>query len=1301
MNIGTYRFFKPFLRVFGLVSHIFLMSLPLTQVTANEINSYGKRTFAGVPTGLIRDIEVSGDVVFLAAENGVFKVIGSYAERIPFNQTNSNTGIISDVWVDDGILWIVEYGVGVFRYDLSTGNSKKYLPQVPELKEVWKLVVTQQFIAFSTINGILVVDRKAGSLTDWAENVSPGKLAKVYSLVGQSQSRVFAQSQSYLIDINIEDKQVVLKSVKDDFKKLSEITVVNTHGDKVYLGGPEGLYTADSSFQKLSFIPFANYSSFKKPVEYIYVSSINEIWVAAGGIYKVSEDMIKSLDWMKPMLSSDSIQSIMSISETKDNEILLSSSQIGMVALTNTQRSINYLSLGGVVYEKNIDDVGVDSSGRIFIKDSEDTFHITGDNSTLSVVQNNKLGRCFSRYEVLFEKIYSRSIEEIDFCKGNYNHVTRVDNKSFYAYLETSDGWKYFLFDDNEILDSFDAPAFVRESIVLNRGEILAYDIHSTIHFQLSKYKWKSLTANDTNLQGITCVIELEGFYLICTSGNGLRQINSTNGEISKSSIFGDVDIRFIRGGLLSQAKNLWLATNVGLFIYDTEHDILYDLDSSDGVFDLDFDYRNIHEAQGRVIVIGDRLVYNFDESKLIENLRNNEQTLSRATIYRADWEGEEPHSLDPGYLDLPPTLDSEYGTLSFSVASNSYVESYKHKLEFRILGYIEDWQTHNASSMNLAISDIGYGNFELQARVQSPHSNVEYPINSLHFKINPPFYLSHYAYFLYAILMIMCVYLYRKGYLKLVASMVINTSLVQKVLGRYGAEHKNKIEALAQNKIRLFSNVSHELRTPLQLIMSELGNSKKSDSEKEKLNITALVHNVQRMENLLDQVNTVDKLGTSTLENFRLYSVDDIKIIASSLDSLVKTKRQVLDVSTRGTGTISLLKGSLESIIGNLITNAVKFTENNGIIKFSAVFDEDNLTLSVRDNGKGIDESNHQEIFKRYKRIDPSPEATGEGIGLSLVKELVAMNQGEISVDSALGKGTKFIATFPIDDIQLLNSQNLDESTNSNWEDKPAILLVDDSRQLRNHLFKLFSSTYKCLVARDGKQALDILQIHKVNLVITDLMMPVMSGLNFVEKLRDTDALNYLPIIVLTAKVDDESKERALQANVDCLLTKPIADEELMLRVRHLVALKRAPSNNLSSSDMNKSEDSCILLPELLSEKDMAFYLNFISVLENNYQDEYFTRDKAADLLLISPRSLNRKLSELFDYNFSEFLSRFRIDKSKALLANGASVISVAISVGFAGPSYFSTTFKRIMGIPPKQYSSTLVEPHGSEHQV
>lgn len=1285
---------------FGSIVIVLLLGFDVFASVGSE-SFHGRSVFAGTPAGVIWDIEVVDEAIYLAAENGVFQIVGQESQKVNYNQSNLETGIISDVAYEQGYLWVSEFGVGVFKYNLKTGVSEQFISDSSDLKSVWNLVVTPDYLVISLINGIYVVNRTTREIQNWADEISSRSLSGAYSLVSANQTSVHAISETYHIEIDLTGQSVKLSPLTKDYPKLSKLTAISYFDFKQYVGGPEGIYIIDEQKNTKNFYPFDTALTIRKPLSKIFIADEDNIWIAAGGLYKVIEGAITAIDWMNPIITSDAIHSIAAINKLRNGELILASTQLGLISLSDSQKAVNYLSLNEVLYQKNIRSAGTTREGVAFIKDASNSYFLQTKNGSLTL-HTSKAAKCLDGYEIKFEEIYLKERGEMSFCSNPYNHIIKLSDNKYYAYALTEDGWKYYLADVASILDEFDAPPFLKDSIVLSSGELMGFDVNSSIHIQLSKFNWKVLPPSETGWSRITCIIEFNDTYLVCSSGSGLSEIDSTTGDISKSKLLDNSDIRFVRAGLLSSNGNFWFTTNIGLFLYDTSDDNLYQLDSENGIWDVDFDFGGIHELNDTIVIEGDRFAYSINEKVIIKSL-SEANVAPKISFLKAEWLNEkgEVDSLYPIFSNSAFTIGSGYQTLDFSVASNSYVESYKHKLEFRILGYIEDWQTHNASSMNLAISDIGYGNFELQARVQSPHSNLEYPINSLHFKINPPFYLSHYAYFLYAILMIMCVYLYRKGYLKLVASMVINTSLVQKVLGRYGAEHKNKIEALAQNKIRLFSNVSHELRTPLQLIMSELGNSKKSDSEKEKLNITALVHNVQRMENLLDQVNTVDKLGTSTLENFRLYSVDDIKIIASSLDSLVKTKRQVLDVSTRGTGTISLLKGSLESIIGNLITNAVKFTENNGIIKFSAVFDEDNLTLSVRDNGKGIDESNHQEIFKRYKRIDPSPEATGEGIGLSLVKELVAMNQGEISVDSALGKGTKFIATFPIDDIQLLNSQNLDESTDSNWEDKPAILLVDDSRQLRNHLFKLFSSTYKCLVARDGKQALDILQTHKVNLVITDLMMPVMGGLNFVEKLRDTDALNYLPIIVLTAKVDDESKERALQANVDCLLTKPIADEELMLRVRHLVALKRAPSNNLSSSDMNKSKDSCILLPELLSEKDMAFYLNFISVLEKNYQDEYFTRDKAADLLLISPRSLNRKLSELFDYNFSEFLSRFRIDKSKALLADGASVISVATSVGFAGPSYFSTTFKRIMGIPPKQYSSTFEEPRSSEHQV
>ncbi|MDO6567755.1 response regulator [Alteromonas sp. 1_MG-2023] len=1285
---------------FGSFVIVLLLNCNAFASIGNE-SFHGRSIFAGTPTGVMWDVEVVEEVIYLAAENGVFQIVGEKSEKINFNQLNAETGIISDVEYDSGYLWINEFGVGVFKYNVKTGRSEKFYAQSTDLKNVWNLVVTPKYVVVTSIDGIQIVEKNTQKIQSWASDVSPGSLIGSYSLVSTSQNGVHAISHNYHIEIDLTHQHVTLKSLSEHYPKLSKLTAITYSGFKLYLGGPEGVYIIDEKRDTKTFYPFDTALTITKPLSKIFIADEENIWIAAGGLYKVIGDAITTIDWMNPIITSDAIHSIVAINKLRKGELILASSQLGLIALSDSQKAVNYLNLNEILYQKNIRAAGTTRKGVGYIKDASDSYLLKAKNGSLTPLTLNSVN-CLDSYEIKFEEIYLKERGEISFCSNPHNHIINLSDNKYYAYVLTENGWKYFLADDNSILDEFDAPPFIKNSIVLSSGELMGFDVNSSLHIQLSKFNWKVMPPSETGWSRISCIIELDDTYLVCSSGSGLREIDSTTGDISKSKLLGNSDIRFVRAGLLSRNENLWFATNIGLFLYDISDDNLYKLDSDNGIWDVDFDFGGIYELNDTIVIEGDRFAYSIDEKAIIKSL-SDANVEPKISLLKVEWLDEKGRvdTLYPIFSNTPFTIDSSYQTLDFSIASNSYVDSHKHKLEFRILGYIDEWQAHSASSMNLAVSDIGYGDFELQVRVQSPKHNVDYPINSLNFKINPPFYLSHYAYFLYALAVIFSFFLYKKGYLKLIGLMIVNTSLVQKILGKYGAKHKNKLEALAENKIRLFSNVSHELRTPLQLILSELGEAKRSKAADGELNITALVHNVQRMENLLDQVNMVDKLGTSTLENFKLYSIDDIKFIASSLDSLVKEKRQVLDISTKGKGSISLLKGSVESIISNLISNAVKFTEKNGVIKFSATFDEENLTLCVKDNGKGIDESNHQEIFKRFARIEPSTEVTGEGIGLSLVKELVTINQGEIAVDSVLGKGSKFTVIFPIDDIQLLNSQSFEKETDKKWEDKPAILLVDDSRELRNHLFKLFSPSYKCLVARNGKQALDIVQNHQVNLVITDLMMPLMGGLNFVKKMRDIDELKYIPIIVLTAKVDDESKAKVLEANVECMLTKPIADEELAMRVKHLVAMRRVSPQEPPLVDINNAEESCILLPELSSEKDMSFYLSFVTVLEKNYHDEYFNRDKAAELLLISPRSLNRKLSELFDYNFSEFLSRYRVGKSKALLADGASVISAGTSVGFGGAAYFSTTFKRIMGIPPKEYSSTFAEPRSAEEQV
>jgi len=259
----------------------------------------------------------------------------------------------------------------------------------------------------------------------------------------------------------------------------------------------------------------------------------------------------------------------------------------------------------------------------------------------------------------------------------------------------------------------------------------------------------------------------------------------------------------------------------------------------------------------------------------------------------------------------------------------------------------------------------------------------------------------------------------------------------------------------------------------------------------------------------------------------------------------------------------------------------------------------------------------------------------------------------------------------------------------------KKSLLIVDDSREFRSYLFDLFSSKYRCLVARNGVQALDVMQHYLVDLVITDQMMHEMDGLSLIREIRGNVSYASIPILMLTAETGTELEKSALEEKVDYFLAKPASKEEITLRVEHLLSVREAKEREEEESEEPAFKFGCLKIPEFDNEKDMAFFLNFIAVLEKNYHNESFNRDQAASQLLISPRSLNRRMSELFEYNFSEFLSRFRIEKSIPLLLEGNSILDTCLDVGFGTAAYFSTSFKKVMGLPPKkfveQYNKTV----------
>lgn len=1287
MKIGTYiRYFVSNF-IDGLIL-IILFGL-LNDVLASDHNILGKSVFGGVPAGMIRDIEVVDEVIFLAAENGVFKIIGDHSERLPHNQSGKKTGIISDIVFDsNGYLWVAEYGVGVFKYDLNLGTSEQFTVKSNSLKEVWNIVLTEHKAVFSLIDGIFIVSLTTREVDTWGSSIFPGNLKGAYNLSAEINGRIYVASRDGLVEIDLSSESVSQKSLEKYFPELSSLTAIYSKSEHLYLGGPEGLYITNSSLKNKQFINFSSEIKAKGETKRIYISNSGKIYVAAGGIFTVRKNEIVPISWMVPMLKHDSIQTVLSINELGNDELILSSSQMGLVSISSLRKAVNFANLDGVLFQNNIVSININKMGDGVLEASNNSLFIIDEEGRLKNADFYYSGSCVNEKLKKFESIYKIKYSEFDFCKGEYNHIFPLSEGLFYAYVEIYDKWKYFLFDNNNILDEIDAPRFVKRSIVLPSGEIVAYDVYSQIHIQLSKYRWKVLKPQDTDWQGITCLITLNDIQLFCTSGSGLQEMDISTGTFSQSDIFEGYDIRFVRAALVSKSNILWLATNMGLYLYDVGSDNLYPLDKSSGVFDVDFEYSGIYEIDGTIVVVGDR--YTINEKLLLETLRQEKNHSKKVSIFNVDWTSKkgEFQRYSPIFSSSPLSIGSAYDSLNIKVASSSYLNSYKQNIEFRIMGYIDDWQRHEGSHATITISDIGYGDFEFQSRVSNKSGVNENPIASLTFSINSPFYRSYYAYCIYILLAITLIILFKMGHVGKFAIFIKNTSAIQFFLGRYSNKSKNKVEELAKHRIRMFSNISHELRSPLQIIKNTLEHINNSNGLAENINVGSITANAKKMEALLDQVNEVDRLGECSVNSFKHYSMKDLKHIAISLNSIAKNKRLNLEVKVKGDKTISLLKGSLESIVSILIKNALERAKEGGDIKLIAVINDENLSITITDNGSVIETSSHHKFFSRNHITAQSGLKNGQVQDVALVKELIMINQGAITFESAKAKGTKFFITLPLDDAEEINSQF---SENKGWDEKPTILLVDDSREIRNYLFTLLSSNYQCLVARDGRQALDILKNYDVSLIITELTMPIMNGFDFIGKLQQSSYLQRIPVIVLTANVDEKSKERVLSTNVSALLTKPVTDNELELRVKHLVSIGDIALSNKDEEGLEKSVNSFIALPELTTEKDMAFYLNFISVLENNYSNEAFNREKAASELLISVRSLNRRLSELFEYNFSEFLIRFRVDKASDILAGGASVMETCVAVGFGTPSYFSTSFKRIVGVTPRSYASTV----------
>ena len=519
--------------------------------------------------------------------------------------------------------------------------------------------------------------------------------------------------------------------------------------------------------------------------------------------------------------------------------------------------------------------------------------------------------------------------------------------------------------------------------------------------------------------------------------------------------------------------------------------------------------------------------------------------------------------------------------------------------------------------------------------------------------------------------------------------------------------DRAKKLSELDEAKSRFFTGISHEFRTPLTLIIGPLETLlPHTKDEKIKAEYNLMLRQAKRLLELINQLLELSKLqkGMMVLNiaqgNFNRF----IRTIVSAYSSLANELGiQLYFLEEIKEVTYDFDKDKIEKIVTNLITNALKFTPRGGEVEIILSQSQDHrfIEVIVRDSGIGIEDIKLKNIFNPFYQIDHTVKHgfEGSGIGLALVKELVELHRGSITVQSKVNNGTVFKVQLPLENIlhqsiekgikEVLNEENLivfneEFSFKKNPSGKTIILLVEDNADMRYFIQSNLPQEYNVVEAKNGQEGLDRANELMPDLIITDIMMPVMNGLEMTQKLKLDERISHIPVIILTAKASPESKIEGLQTLADDYITKPFSVAELTIRIQNLIATRKRLKEKFSKSIIiNPSEI-------VTTSIDENFLQKALRAVERNMDASEFNAELFCEEIGMSRAHVHRKLKALTDQSATQFIRCIRLKRAAQLLKQkSGSVSEIAYKTGFNNLSYFTRSFKEEFGVLPSEYNS------------
>lgn len=1214
-------------------------------------------------------------------------------------------------------LWI-RTDMGFSCFDLSTEKFYTDIPAlfkglgIPDYPE--RIVSDQDGNLWFYVNG-----DKAALYLKKRDDKQASLIADKSSAIGRNDISGIDISGRYLVlvsrmgEIILYDRcQGTMSGIYDDISKNvsdeAEFSVYADNEDLLWIWNGKGIWLFDINKRRLlpsDIIP----AGLDGIIDAVMEDSNGRIWVAQNhrGIMILEKDALtKTLKVSDHVIPALAAQTITSLCQTKDNTIWIGTYKHGLYTYNQSLVKFDHYEMAdvNVVHPHGGDKawIGTDARGLwewdIFGRTARKVSDSVGEGEHCAIVsiEDDGKGGCFIG-------TYGNGL--MHYSNGQWEHMrTHQGLASLHIWALLRDGdnglWIGTLGAGLQFMDlnTHNLTTYDTSNSALGNNYISSMAKDRTGNLYISTDDGIAILNTTSRtfeyLKGDKfsnghvnqLIVDNRGLIWIATRG-GLDVYNPIDKSIRNVNL-GLASVPDVLGVVEDSDCNIWVSVGsllCNVIVRDMSNDdySVHVFNDYDGLTPGDFNQRSLSIIGNGILAAGGLygisfasprdIIYDVYDGKVVFSaLALNGQKVIPGEMY-------DGNVIISNAMCTSPTVniyDAKGNTYTVYFSTDNFMVPLKTQYFYRLGGEEAEWVKCPAGVNFVSFANLSPGKYDLFVKaVNSDGLPLSSPAQ-ISIVVHPPFWASHWAFCIYAL-----------SLLALIALVVWFIKLHEKrrfIKAQYQQELQRQ-QRLNQMKLKFFTNISHELRTPLTLILTPIEDMiKHNDGNIDKARLDMIYRNAHQLLGLVDQIMDFRKCEINELQF--IHTIADIVDICDKnilkFKPLAESKSISLGLDRPQNKIMSMIDvDKTDKIISNLLSNAIKFTPNGGSVILRVETLNKMIVIKVIDTGIGISDKDKAHIFERFYQADTNADNSiaGTGIGLNMVWEYVKACNGSVEVsDNPSGKGSVFTVSLP-----LLCSSSSKRALTSADSGLQSILIVDDNPDILSFLDDHLSNQYHVVKAINGVVAMDILKNEHIDLIISDIMMPEMDGIELCRYIKSDASLNSIPLILLTAKNDMSSKLEGLTLGADDYVTKPFNMEELKLRIKNQLKL----SNNGIKRMLLEPVPSNIEI----TSADEIFIEKAVKYVEDNMERINLSVEELSSALCVSRAKLYKKILAITGKTPLEFIRILRLKRAAQLLRESQMNVSeVAFSTGFGTPKYFSRYFRDEFGILPSQYQKS-----------